>query len=668
MDKRIDSQRGSTGGANPFALCSDLYAPFQEKLDDIRGQAADLARNADSDLAGRLNALIERIDSFSPSVALVGQVKAGKTALANVLSGTPGLLPSDVNPLTSVVTTLHLNGRHRDGRTRAAFTLFDRTEWDALTRDGGHLGKLAKRAGAEEEAARLRTQVDQMRRQAQARFGSAFDALLGKIHKYSYCEPDLVERYVSMGDPATDPKGRRSRFADITRSADLYVDHPHLPGRLSLRDTPGVNDTFLVREQITLRSLARTDVCVVVLSAHEALSTADMALMRMISALEDRQVVLFVNRIDELERPSEQVPEIRASILATLAGTDGGRSVELVFGSARWAEIALKGGLETMSEAESAALYDWASVAGQGAVRDAADFTWRLSGVPELMAAVYRRILDRPARRLIDGVNADLGNILAEIRAAQVARERATEEEIAELGARLQAAAEARRAQLDAALDRLAATLRQRLHRVQENYVERATRALIDHVRRTGRHDTWSFGTSGLRFVLKSTYMRFSHAATIEVEEIYRETAETLSDLWRDHLGLAEGELAIEPPQVPEIPAPTAIGQTIAVDLGVPWWKRWWSHRKDEAAMARDYSALIRAEVASIVSDLETVQFNEVMIEMRAILDDFTREQIETILRVARGSTAPKISLPPSEVRDGMVLAAPGAKSGRSAA
>ncbi|PPB82600.1 dynamin family protein [Albidovulum inexpectatum] len=668
MDERIDNPGVSSGDANPFSLCADLYAPFQEKLDDIRSQAAELAQNTDASLADRLNALIRRIDSFSPSVALVGQVKAGKTALANVLSGTPGLLPSDVNPLTSVVTTLHLNGRHPDGRTRAAFTLFDRKEWDALTRDGGHLGKLAMRAGAEDEAARLRAQVDQMRRQAQARFGSGFEALLGKIHKYSYCERDLVERYVSMGDPATDSKGRRSRFADITRSADLYVDHPHLPGRMSLRDTPGVNDTFLVREQITLRSLARTDVCIVVLSAHEALSTADMALMRMISALEDRQVVLFVNRIDELERPSEQVPEIRASILATLAKTDGGRSVELVFGSARWAEIALNGGLGQMNEAERAALYDWASVAGQGAVRDASGFTWRLSGVPELMAAVYRRILDRPARRMIEGVNADLGNILAEIRAAQAAREQATEEEIAELGARLQAAADAQRARLDTALDRLIATLRQRLHRVQENYVERATRALIDHVRRTGRHDTWSFGTSGLRFVLKSTYMRFSHAATIEVEEIYRETAETLSGIWRDYLGLAEGELTIEPPQVPEIPAPTAIGQTIAVDLGVPWWKRWWLHRKDEDAMARDYADLIRAEVATIVSDLETVQFNEVMIEMRAILDDFTRQQIATILRVARGKTEPQITLQPMDAPPGSVLAASDAKSGRSAA
>ena len=96
------------------------------------------------------------------------------------------------------------------------------------------------------------------------------------------------------------------------------MDIPQYPVSLKLCDTPGVNDTFMVREQITLRSLRGSEVCVVVLAASQALTTMDMALMRIIAQFENRQIILFVNRIDELSDPVNQVPEIRDRIQDTL--------------------------------------------------------------------------------------------------------------------------------------------------------------------------------------------------------------------------------------------------------------------------------------------------------------------------------------------------------------
>ena len=45
---------------------------------------------------------------------------------------------------------------------------------------------------------------------------------------------------------------------------------------LCIRDTPGVNDTFMIREQITIRAIRESRICVVVLAAHQALSSVDL--------------------------------------------------------------------------------------------------------------------------------------------------------------------------------------------------------------------------------------------------------------------------------------------------------------------------------------------------------------------------------------------------------
>ena len=65
----------------------------------------------------------------------------------------------------------------------------------------------------------------------------------------------------------------------------------------------------MMREQITIRAIRDSRICVVVLSAHQALSSVDMALIRLISNIKSREVVIFVNRIDELSDPAKQIPE-----------------------------------------------------------------------------------------------------------------------------------------------------------------------------------------------------------------------------------------------------------------------------------------------------------------------------------------------------------------------
>ena len=68
--------------------------------------------------------------------------------------GAPGLLPTDVNPWTSVVTSLHINTPSPELNVKAKFKFFDNAEWEKLVSNGGRIGQLAARAGADERGMR----------------------------------------------------------------------------------------------------------------------------------------------------------------------------------------------------------------------------------------------------------------------------------------------------------------------------------------------------------------------------------------------------------------------------------------------------------------------------------------------------------------------------------
>lgn len=321
---------------------------FQDEIADLEATLADVVKLGGPEVEKKSAKLIKQLHAFEPSVTMIGQVKAGKTSLVNAMVGRPDLLPADVNPWTSVVTSLHLNTPLAPDAPTAAFQFFTKGEWDHLIENGGRIGELASRAGADEELEKVRTQIIAMRDKTKKRLGRKFELLLGQKHSYAELNDDLIQRYVCMGDDFDDldQSDQQGRFADITKSADLFLNTSALPIPFCIRDTPGVNDTFMMREQITINALRDSRICVVVLSAHQALSSMDMGLIRLISNVKAREVVIFVNRIDELSDPGAQVPEIRDSILQTLADNNGPENPQVIFGSAYWANVALRNNLD----------------------------------------------------------------------------------------------------------------------------------------------------------------------------------------------------------------------------------------------------------------------------------------------------------------------------------
>lgn len=627
---------GNAAVAGQMAALGDLSVKLNEltALSDRRG-------------ASRIAALQARINEYAAKITLVGQVKAGKSALTSVLVGIPGLMPSDVNPWTSVVTTLMINSRpagDSSDETKARFTFFDREEWARLVTTGGRLGELTERAGTTEEMDEVRQQISNMRQATEKRLGRHFEMLLGQSHSYGYFDTELIERYVCLGDGPEELQGgaKTGRFADITRTADIFLDIPAYGLPMHLCDTPGVNDTFMMREQITMRSLRGSEICVVVLSAHQALTTSDMALMRLIATLDKRQTIIFVNRVDELTDPTAQIAEIHKSILKTLAQNKVDADVSILFGSAKWAEAALTGDMSVLSSDSAATLKDHIAANADWSQMDQDEAAWEASGLSTLLHTIGERVSEGSAQRLYNRLNRSSLTLTNEVRASLAARTQPAHQRAARNGApvgeptQAMAALSANATQaMDGLIGELSSDLADRLDKAQAGFVKRATDSLVDFMRSNGEQGTWSYDAAGLRALQRAAYTTFGRSLRAKGAKIYDEAAAGTQAIYLSVLGGRVDNFTIAAPLPPEVPPPVGIGKTIALDLQSSWWKSWWKRRRSIEHSANDYVHLIRAEAKGVNDELLQTQVQPVLETLRATLQSFLTEQQASIRHMA---------------------------------
>ena len=604
------------------------------EIDAIEARTEDLAKDAPAFLEDPVDRVVEKIRAFEPQVSVIGQVKAGKSTLLNALIGQTDMLPSDVNPWTSVITAMHLNARHRPLRTAALFRFFDAHEWDRLVSTGGRLGEMAARAGFEAEANAVRAQVTEMRETTEARLGDEFSRLLGSSRAFPEIDKDTIDRYICYGDPDDLADGATEGvYADITKSADLYLDGPDLPRGLCLRDTPGVNDTFMMREQITLNAIAESRVCVVVLSAHQALSTMDVALLRIICSVEAREVLIFVNRIDELPDPGAEIPRIRASIEATLGRTGTGEGIEILFGSGYWANCALSGQIGRMMPASRAALARFSPEARSDEDRAALTrAAMEASGVPALHRAIARRVVEGPGRTMLADLRSEIDAIVemrdkvrsvAGDRRPSGVRPGLDAARLAELTASVR---EIALESFDAGAADLREGLRARLERARVTFANSAVDALQAHIDAAGETSRWSHDPSDLRMMMKSAFYSACTKLRRQGEIGFDIVLEGMEDILAGDLGLHPDLESIEFPEHPQHRAPTALGQTMSLDLQGPWWRKFWRFGSRRAA-AKRYRALILDETAPLVETLLSDFFDEAAANTRKLVVTFADDQ-----------------------------------------
>ncbi|HMS95759.1 MAG TPA: dynamin family protein [Tabrizicola sp.] len=623
--------------------------PGLGRIADAIQQFEDVLRDfvtiADPETSKKMTRILQQVREVEPSVTVIGQIKAGKTSLINAMIGAPNLLPTDVNPWTSVVTSLHINTPSPELNVRAKFKFFDGVEWDKLVSNGGRIGQLAARAGADDELEKLRLQVVALREKAQARMGRKFEMLLGTEHRYAVLDDALLRRYVCVGDEEQGDNDQ-GRFTDITKSADLYMDRDDIPIMLCVRDTPGVNDTFMMREQITINAVRDSRSCIVVLSAHQALTTMDMALIRLIAHRQAREIIVFVNRIDELPDPASQVPEIHRAILETLEKNNAPPDIDIIYGSAHWANAVLEGKIDEMTDDSTESAINWtrAAFADKMNTWSAEQLVWHASGVPALLDALGQRMYEGPVHEALQKSARQALNLAQSLDVVDQVRILESDGQLNRTMTTQQLDVELKRVET-AAIEKLThlsdvacKDFTNRIDQSYERFLERATNSLIEHLQANGEDATWHYSPLGLRMLLSSSYqvvLKKMHAIAAEVNN---EAAAKIADLYGQTFSITVEGFKIETPVVSYIPPPINLGQTIALDLQVSWWKGWWQRRRGYKAFAQDFYNLIRAETDPIINDLKTIQIGLFRERTQDTLRDFLQEQRELLVSALASS------------------------------
>src|SRR6516162_5748306 len=311
-------------------------APIGAGLEEVRARlllmTGELERHLGEHALPVLGEARERLESHACRIAVVGQVKSGKTTLINALINSPNLLPTDINPWTAVVTSLHFRNDGQAPQHAAVFHFFSLEEWRDLAEGGGKLSELTKRLVPEFRPELLRAQLEVMYARAGSRLGPSMQDLLGKTHHYQEITPELLGDYISAGDE-TGGSGNRTIYSDIVRSAELFFSNGPFAFPVTLIDTPGTNDPFLLRDEVTRRSLENPDIYVFTMSALQPLLPADISMLRLLNGLHKDRIIMFVNRIDQLPDPAVNAAKIRTVVEQQLRMEFPGLHIPVIVGS-----------------------------------------------------------------------------------------------------------------------------------------------------------------------------------------------------------------------------------------------------------------------------------------------------------------------------------------------
>jgi hypothetical protein len=296
----------------------------------------DLEKLLHSRISWYVRDLGSALESSACRIAFVGQIKAGKSSLINALIKKPGLLPTDVNPSTAVITKVFLGGTGQS-ESSARFHFFTESEWDNIMSRSGQgadgTGLLTLPSS--------RTKLHELQRRAEKRLGPNYSQVLGKHHLFSAVTPQLLDQYVSASEyKPYSPEGPLL-YSDVTKMAEVFLSSPPFSHPTVMIDTPGVNDLFFIRDEITHSNLADAEIYIVVLSAQNPLSSADLSLLRLLRGLQRDRIIAIINRIDSLENIAEDSKKVEAFVRERLQQEFPHASIPVIPVSALWGNAAL---------------------------------------------------------------------------------------------------------------------------------------------------------------------------------------------------------------------------------------------------------------------------------------------------------------------------------------
>ena len=622
---------GDAHRVQSFNLKADppCQEPIGAPLEKARLRIAALLCDLDGMLGEHATPLLQearrQIEERACRIAVIGQIKAGKTTFINTLIGQPGLLPTDINPWTAVVSALHFGTRGTPHEHAAVFQLFSVDEWKQIAKGGGRLRELTERLVPGFQPDLLRAQLEVMRSRSERRLGAKFEQLLGKSHRFKEITPELLADYISAGDPNLDGgEGRRRNYSDITRSADLYFEDSPFAFPITLIDTPGTNDPFLVRDEITRRSLENPDIYVFVLSALQPLSAADIAMMRLLNGLHKDRIIVFINRVDQLANPAVDAVVVRRSVKKRLRLEFPNLHIPVIIGSA-WL-----GGLERPATPDAMRVPVHAASAGASFPTLAGHAAPALStGMAEIAEAITHMmcnstiavLLQQIANCLLELVRSDHAGVSAQLRQMQAlfeaerteitALQKKIDEEEKSLAAfeerahALRGSFEEMQAHFDRTIESGQNIMRSKLRSIVRDFAHSSADRLAVAIENGVSTRSWRCNVTPLRSDLETAYLdAFEDLAkdVVRVEEfLYPHLQVIVANLLPGYRGTV-----LEAPEAPLAASLSlsALSDRVTMDLDTHWWMHWIRARRSAQEHGNQLRILIENDFLPIVEQL----------------------------------------------------------------
>lgn len=617
-----------------FPGTADAFAPLEAirtSLEKLQFGLEDILEFGGVIASRQARNVIDKINGFAPSVTFLGQSGTGKTSLVNAFVGMPGLLPCGDGDGTLAVTEIHLGPVRRRKTSVARFTLISEDDLDNLAERALRFSTPSER---DEVTKDLQDHIVRWREDGKARFGDDFDTLLGECHVHDSFDTDLIARYVSSarreGGRGTDSEN----FARLTRRAELDLSTPDLPRGMVVCDTPGMGDGCQISEQMALQAMAESQFCVIVLTMDRPISAADVALIRLVAQTHPRDMLVFVNRMDE-PADAGRLADLEAGIRARLVAENVTADMPILFGSAALATQALSD-TATLPAATTAGLARWSASQPAAAEAKGCELLWLASGLHALQHAIATRFAEGSGQALLKKLVEDTRYILdsfehpAEVRTLRA--EPKTVDEAA-LRADFLALKSEVLADFDDCIARHQIRLAARVARVSAQFVSHAQKADGARFATANPFEMKRITTGLLRLGLRISCLVFGTAMGRDLEALLVSTQGRIQELYQKHFDIAGSETSITLPAPVRMTLPAVMGRAILLDLPPrPWWRRLpYGILRAAAPDARQLSAL-QEETDALAANVRK-QFEPEFIERnRRMIAQFLTDQERIIL------------------------------------
>jgi hypothetical protein len=252
--------------AEPLADLRSMERQFNENLASVREEGRNLR------------------------IAVIGQMKSGKSSFLNAALFNQVVLPKAETPMTAALTSIVYGDT-----SRAEVQFYSREDWDGI-----------EAKAAEYELRFVEVEQRLLDEQNMGQFGIPVPPVPSEVE--SHMDPSLIacaELVRKAREKALDPSeflgqtriidgkedagelahalqdfvGSGGRFTPITKMTTLHLNDPRLQG-LEVIDTPGFNDPVVSRGAITRAHLARCDVIFLLSPLGQFLGASDMKVFR----------------------------------------------------------------------------------------------------------------------------------------------------------------------------------------------------------------------------------------------------------------------------------------------------------------------------------------------------------------------------------------------------